>query len=348
MQSTYTMLIENAAGAEEVVARGVSLPRALVLALEHGGKGKPAIVYGDVGELRYFAIGWRPAADGPFECATYTVLQPSQHPGHDADRAFEVFEQVLLQHPGEFWRGRVVADQEYEHLQHHEESDVTEARLTTFLPGFGGFHGTRWTDLFPFALESCADRFARYEAADELTAADLGAILRETSEASRFFDALANSFCRRYDAEISRWLGFELELKFDEFDIPPAYGGTTDFILATMPASSAAKLLERSAAEGHQRLLGSIRDRLAADDGVVAEEDEAVKQWLAQPIERWSRTELCDLLAGFVDPEIDERLYADMTGGSDVSTAFEAAVDWERFAATAEARRRALSGTAKI
>ena len=52
---------------------------------------------------------------------------------------------------------------------------------------------------------------------------------------------------------------------------------------------------------------------------------------------------------GLRDPEIDERLYADMTGGSDVSTAFEAAVDWERFAATAAARRRALSGdTAKL
>ena len=56
-------------------------------------------------------------------------------------------------------------------------------RLTTFLPGFGGFHGTQWANLFPFALEMCAERFARYEAADELTAADLGAILRETSDA---------------------------------------------------------------------------------------------------------------------------------------------------------------------
>lgn len=122
MQSTYTMLIENAAGAAEVVARGVSLPRALVLALEHGSKGKPAVVYGDVGQLRYFAIGWRLADGGPFECAACTALEPSQNPGRDADRAFEVFEQVLLQNPHEFWSGRVVTDQEYERLQHHEES----------------------------------------------------------------------------------------------------------------------------------------------------------------------------------------------------------------------------------
>jgi hypothetical protein len=221
---------------------------------------------------------------------------------------------------------------------------VTETtRLTTFLPGFGGFHGTQWANLFPFALEMCAERFARYEAADELTAADLGAILRETSDASRFFDALARSFCRRYDADTSRWLGFELGLTFSGLDIPAAGAGTTDFIIATMPASSAGKLAARSAAEGHQRLIGSIRDRFAPPGGAVPYPADVVEEWLALPIERWSCTELCDLLAGFVDPEIDERLYADMTGGSDVSTAFEAAVDWERFAATREAARRALS-----
>jgi hypothetical protein len=140
---------------------------------------------------------------------------------------------------------------------------VTETtKLTTFLPGFGGFHGTRWENLFPFSLDRCAERFARYEGADELTAADLDAILRETSEASRFFAALATRYCRRFDADISRWLGFKLGLTFSEFDIPAAAGGgTTDFILATMPVGSAGKLLERSAKEGHQRLLGSIRDR---------------------------------------------------------------------------------------
>ena len=76
-------------------------------------------------------------------------------------------------------------------------------RLTTFLPGFGGFHGTKWANLFPFSLWKCAERFARYEDADELTAADLDAILRETSEPSRFFDELARSFCRRFDADTS-------------------------------------------------------------------------------------------------------------------------------------------------
>ncbi|MCK1500470.1 hypothetical protein [Bradyrhizobium sp. 188] len=213
-------------------------------------------------------------------------------------------------------------------------------RLTTFLPGFGGFHGARWDNLFPFARTQCAERFARYEGAGELTAADLDPILRETSDASRFFASLAKGFCRRFDAETSRWLGFELGLTFSALEILAARG-TTDFILATMPVDSARKLFARSAEEGHRRLLDSIRDRSAPYDGVVPDPDDAVEQWLAEPIERWGRAALCDLLAGFVDPEIDERLYAEMTAGRDVREAFEHSVDWTRFADLAAARREA-------
>lgn len=216
-------------------------------------------------------------------------------------------------------------------------------RLTTFLPGFGGFHGTRWENLFPFSLDRCAERFARYEGADELTAADLGSILRETSDASRFFVSVAERFCRRYDEEISRWLGFELGLTFLKFDVPAVRGGTTDFILATMPVNSARKLFARSAEEGHRRLVDSIRDRFAPYDGVVPYPDDAIAQWLAEPIERWGRVELCDLIAGFVDPEIDERLYADMTAGGDVRMSFEESVDWTRFAELVAVRRRTPS-----
>jgi len=120
---TYTMFIENAGGpaADEVVASGVTLPRALVLALEYGGRGRATIVHSDVGPLRYFAIGRRPAEGGGFECATYTVVPRSDNHGSDADRAFEVFEQVLLHHPHEIWGGRVVPDEDYAR-RHREES----------------------------------------------------------------------------------------------------------------------------------------------------------------------------------------------------------------------------------
>jgi hypothetical protein len=222
--------------------------------------------------------------------------------------------------------------------------DMTETdRLTLFVPGFGGFQGTMWENLFPFSREMCADRFAREEGPDGPGAADISGILRETSDQSRFFTSLAERFCRLYDADVSRWLGFELGLTFSEFDVPAVRGGTTDFILATMPADSARKLLARSAEEGHRRLINSIRERFAPCNGVVPYPDDAVEEWLAEPIERWGRAELCDLLAGFVDPEIDERLYADMTDGSDVRMAFEDAVDWNRFAETVAARRQTPS-----
>jgi hypothetical protein len=110
---TYTMFVRNDDGADEIIACGVTLPRALVIALEHGGAGKAAVVYSDLGPLRYFAIGRRRADGSNFECATYTIVSRSGHPHLDARRASEVFEQVLLQHPYEFWGGLVMSDEDY-------------------------------------------------------------------------------------------------------------------------------------------------------------------------------------------------------------------------------------------
>lgn len=120
---TYTMFVENGDGADEIVAHGVPLPRALVLALEHGGRGRATIVHSDVGPFRHFAIGRRPADGRSFECATYTVVRRSDSPGLDADRAMEVFERVLLNHPNEFWGGHVVPDDDY--ARRHQEESAT-------------------------------------------------------------------------------------------------------------------------------------------------------------------------------------------------------------------------------
>jgi hypothetical protein len=264
--------------------------RALALALEHGGRGRATIVHSDIGPFRYFAIGWRPADGRDFECATYTVVRRSDRPGLDADRAMEVFEQVLLEAPSRVLerpghgrrRVRTPATSQGEH-------DVSKTtRLTTFLPGFGGFHGTQWENLFPYSLEMRADRFALEEGGHGLDAAAYSEILRETSSASRFFKSLAERFCRRFDAETSTWLGFELDLAFRELDGRTGPGSTTDHILATMPVGNARKLLELSAREDHRRFVEGIRDRFAPYDGLVPDSDDAVQQWLAQPIEGWA------------------------------------------------------------
>lgn len=107
---TYTMFIDRCGRPGEIVARGVTSSRALVIALEHGGAGRAELVHKDVGRLRYFAIGRWLAEDGAFECARHVAMPRSDDLPLDTERAMEIFEQALLQHPHEFWDGRVVAD----------------------------------------------------------------------------------------------------------------------------------------------------------------------------------------------------------------------------------------------
>jgi hypothetical protein len=50
---TYTMFLKRN-GRNEVVARSVSIDRALVIAVEHGGRGEAAIVHRNIGEFPWF------------------------------------------------------------------------------------------------------------------------------------------------------------------------------------------------------------------------------------------------------------------------------------------------------
>ena len=109
---TYTMFIDRCGRPGEIVARRVTSSRALVIALGHGGAGQAEVVHKDVGRLRYFAIGRR-LADGSFECAKHVVMTRSDDMSLDTERAMEAFERVLLQHPHEFWDGRVVVDEAF-------------------------------------------------------------------------------------------------------------------------------------------------------------------------------------------------------------------------------------------
>lgn len=211
-------------------------------------------------------------------------------------------------------------------------------RVTTFLPGFGGFHGTAWEDLLRYAREMHADRLALEERDQGLDAATISAILRETCDDTKFFRALAERFCRRFDAATSPRLGFELGLTFQALDGWTLPGSTTDHILATMPVRSARKLFEASAREDHRRFVEAMRERLDPYDGFSCHHD-TVWQWLEQPVENWGRAALCDLLAVFVDPDIDYALYAEMAEKGDMHMAFEEALDQGRFAQLAAQRR---------
>lgn len=224
---------------------------------------------------------------------------------------------------------------------------MKEMRLTTFLPGFGGFHGTAWEDLLPYARELRADRIVLEEAEPGLDAATISEILRETCDATKFFTALAERFCRRFDAATSTRLGFELGLTFQELDGWKLPSSTTDHILATMPAGSARKMLELSAREDHRRFIEAMLERLDPYDGLSRQHD-TVRQWLEQPVESWGRAALCDLLAVFVDPDIDYALYAEMAEKGDMHMAFEEALDQERFARLAAQRRHTPTTSSTI
>ena len=209
-----------------------------------------------------------------------------------------------------------------------------KTELETFLPWIAEFRGSHWENLFQWSKRTQADRLAEIEG---LAAADFDPIFSEASSASLYFTSLARSLCRRFDKEISRYCGFEAGLRFSEFDGPKAR------ILARMTVLGARKLLDFSAQRGHHALIAAIRDRFAPYHGLVPYPADAVDEWLAQPIEMWGPNELCDLLDVVAHPGIDEQLYAYISDGSDVRTAFEGCVDRKRFAELVIDRRRTLS-----
>jgi hypothetical protein len=109
-QKTYTMSLEPSG---EVVAQGVPLGRALVLALEHGGQFRAALVDHDLGDVRRFDIGKRLANGRTFQTVHSVTVPHTDDPGIDVGRAIEQFEKTLLANTGILWPGRIESDEEY-------------------------------------------------------------------------------------------------------------------------------------------------------------------------------------------------------------------------------------------
>lgn len=113
MHETYTLTLDQE-GREEIVARGLTLRRALIVALEHGGRCKAALAAGlDVGEFCCFTIGRCPTGGTSFERILDTLVLRSGDLGFDAERAMEAFGEILLDDTRIFWNGRIERDQEY-------------------------------------------------------------------------------------------------------------------------------------------------------------------------------------------------------------------------------------------
>lgn len=109
-QKTYTMSLEPGG---EVVAAGVPLGRALVLALEHGGPFRAAIVDRDLGSARRFDIGKRLADGRTFRVVLSVTVPRTDVGGIGVGRAIDQFEKTLLEDTVVFWPGRIETDEEY-------------------------------------------------------------------------------------------------------------------------------------------------------------------------------------------------------------------------------------------
>jgi hypothetical protein len=207
----------------------------------------------------------------------------------------------------------------------------TNKTFETYLPSFGGFYQTHWEQLLTDAEEWYTTMHVETERAQGgLSREDLAAIFSETASASRLCNALARSFCERFDAEMSERLGFRLQLKFVKLKSPSEYNFTTDRIIATMPLTTVKKLFGLSIRDQHERLAEEISDCFTPYPGFVPYYSDKIGDWLAKPVQKWDKNELCVLLAAFVDTDIDEEIYHAVVD-YDACSAFEDSVDWKRF-----------------
>lgn len=101
MRQNYTLFSVDGER-EEVVASGVSLARAVNIAVELGGSGKAAAVYCDVGPLRIFGIGRRASEQANFESVVSIAIERSGDAALDAERATEGLGRILLNDTGVF------------------------------------------------------------------------------------------------------------------------------------------------------------------------------------------------------------------------------------------------------
>lgn len=97
-------------GVEEVIAHDVTIARALVIALEHGGGRGAAMLYRDRGDLREYVIGRRRLADRVFEPVLHGVVPRTKRIETDHVRALEFFEEIMADDPRVFFEGRLVRE----------------------------------------------------------------------------------------------------------------------------------------------------------------------------------------------------------------------------------------------
>jgi HTH domain len=184
---------------------------------------------------------------------------------------------------------------------------MTEDRLETFVPGFSGFQAPHWQDLIASSEMHCATLLAHsYDG--ELDVGDLHDILVHTSTFAEHCCGLADRFSLRFDEAMASILGFELGLRFADLEIPADHGFGIGRILATMPTSSAVRLLGLSEKERHIRLEKAFASQPGPFERACPSYGNERRPWM--PVETWDADGLCALLDAFADPAVDGRLFS--------------------------------------
>ncbi|MBX9645558.1 MAG: hypothetical protein K2X57_00710 [Xanthobacteraceae bacterium] len=137
MRQNYTLFLINGER-EEVVASGISLVRAMNVAVEHGGPGKADAVSRDVGPLRVFEIGRRASDEAEFESIASIALERSGDAALDAERATEALGRKLLNDTRILWSGCIETDVAYARRHADRKQVVTSSRGTRSSGGTAG------------------------------------------------------------------------------------------------------------------------------------------------------------------------------------------------------------------
>lgn len=207
----------------------------------------------------------------------------------------------------------------------------TSKTLETYLPSFGGFYQTHWEQLLTeprSGTPRCTSTTERAQGG--LCREDLAALFSETGNSTDLCRSIARSFCKRFDEQMSDKIGFRLDLRFATLRSPKEYNFTTDRIIATMPVTTVKKLFGLSMRDQHERLAEEISDCFTPYPVFVPYYSDKVGDWLAKPIQKWDKNELCVLLAAFVDTDLDEEIYH-AVADCHACSAFEDSIDWKRF-----------------
>jgi hypothetical protein len=136
MRQNYTLFLVDGER-EEVVASGISLVRAINVAVEHGGSGKAAAVSRDVGAFRVFEIGRQASDEAEFESIASIALERSGDALLDTERATEALGRKLLNDTRIFWSGCIETDAAYARRHADRKQVVTNSRGTRSSGGAG-------------------------------------------------------------------------------------------------------------------------------------------------------------------------------------------------------------------